>query len=162
MHQIILPGAHTSLTWVSIPILTVVPLQYFSGYFSLAFLEGYCPSLSLAAISLHLDPATWDPSVSSNRAASSSSTSSWSCWRYSNFFFSSTILYFSVSFLALAFTFLLAFWTTHSTQWASTASCKWRKNCLSESRKVDLVSFIFSFLFLFLFSFQFISLFFYF
>jgi len=32
--------------------------RYFPCYLSLAFLESHCLSLSLAAISLHLDPTT--------------------------------------------------------------------------------------------------------
>jgi len=43
-------------------IFTIASLQYFSDYLSLAFLEGYCPSLSLVSISLCLDLTTWDPS----------------------------------------------------------------------------------------------------
>ena len=91
------------------PIFTAVPLQYFPGCFSLAFLESYCHSSSLAVISLCLDHATWDPLVSSNRAASFLSTLSWSHWMYSNFFFFSTILHFLVFSLVLASTSLLAF-----------------------------------------------------
>ena len=51
--------------------------------FPLAFLEGHCPSSSPAVTFLCLNPMTWNPSAPSNRAASSSSTSSRSCWRYS-------------------------------------------------------------------------------
>ena len=68
-------------------ILTVAPLQYFSGCFPLAFLESYCPFLSLEVTSLCLDFTTWNLSVPSNKAASSTSTSFQSCWRYSNYFF---------------------------------------------------------------------------
>ena len=94
VYQAILPGAHTPLTEVSTPILTVVSLQYFPGCFLLAFLEGRYSSLFLEVTSLCLDPTTWNPSVLSKRVASSSSTLFWSCWRYSNvlFFFSSSQL----------------------------------------------------------------------
>ena len=87
--------------------------QYFSCCFSLAFLEDYCSFLSLVAISLCLDPVTWDPSAPFKRAASSSNTSSQSCWRYSNillfFFFFSTTLCLLASFLAFSSASLLAF-----------------------------------------------------
>jgi len=79
--------------------------QYFPSCFPLAFLEGHCLSSSLKVTSLCLDPITWNLSVLSNKAASSTSTLSRSCWRYSNyffFFFSSASLYF------LAFSFVLA------------------------------------------------------
>ena len=80
------------------PILTVVPLQYFPCCFSLAFLEGYCPSSSLVIISLHLDPMTWDLSAFFKRVASFFSILSQSHWRYSTIlFFFSTTLYLSVS-----------------------------------------------------------------
>ena len=94
------------------PILTMVLSQYFSICFSLAFLKGYCPSLSLEVTSLHLDLMIWNLSVLSNRIVSSTIISSQSCWMYSNFFlffFSSTILHLSASFFALAFASLLAF-----------------------------------------------------
>ena len=76
MYQTILPSAYTSFTGVS---TTAVPPWYFYCCFPLAFLEGYSLFLSLAAISLHLDPTTWDPSALSRKAAFSSSISSWSC-----------------------------------------------------------------------------------
>ena len=114
------------------PILTAAPPRYFPGCFPLAFLEGHCSSSSPAVISLHLDPATWDPSAPSNRAASSSSTLSWSRWRYSTvlFFLSSSSATFclSASFLALASASLLAFWAACSAQWASAASCSRRRD----------------------------------
>jgi len=95
------------------PIFTAAPLQYFPGCFPLAFLEGCCPSLFPVVTSFHLDPAIWDPSAPSNRAASSSSTSFQSRWRYSIILFflssSSTTLYLSASSLALASASLLAF-----------------------------------------------------
>ena len=115
------------------PILTAAPLQHLS----LAFLEGCCPSLSLVAISLCLDSVTWDSSAPSNRAASSSSTSSWSCWRYSTVLLfvssSSTTLYLSASSLALASAFLLAFQAICSVWRASTASCSQRRDYSSSS-----------------------------
>ena len=61
------------------PIFTAAPLQYFSGCFPLAFLEGHCPSSFPVVTSLHLDSITWNPSAPSNRVASPSSTSSQSC-----------------------------------------------------------------------------------
>ena len=95
------------------PIFTVAPPQYFSSCLSLAFLESCCPSSSPVVISLHLDPTIWDFSASSNRVASSSSTLSWSHWRYSNvlFFFSffSTTFCFLASSLAFSSASLLAF-----------------------------------------------------
>ena len=76
--------AHTHLSQgLELPILTAAPPRYFPDCFPLAFLEGRCPSSSPAVTSLRLDPATWDSSAPSNRATSSSSTLSWSCWRYS-------------------------------------------------------------------------------
>ena len=99
------------------PIFTATPPRYFPSCFPLAFLEGRYTSLSPAAISLHLDPAIWDPLAPSNRAASSSSTSSQSHWRYSNvlffFFSSSTTFYFSAFSLAFFSTSLLAFWAVY-------------------------------------------------
>ena len=98
---------------LTLSIFTAAPLQYFPGHFPLTFLEGCCPSLSPTAISLHLDLTTWDPSVPSNRAAFSSSTSSQSCWMYSNilffFFFSSTTLCFLASPLVFFFASFLVF-----------------------------------------------------
>ena len=95
------------------PILTVVTLQYFSCCLFLVFLKGYCPSSSLAAIFLYLDPTTQDLSALSNRVASLSSTSSWSYWRYSTIllFLSSfsAILCLSAFFWAFSSVFLLAF-----------------------------------------------------
>ena len=89
------------------------PLQYFPSYFPLVFLEGCCPSSSLAVTSLRLDPATWDSSAPSNRAASSSSTLSWSRWRYSIVLLflssSSVTLCLSASSLVLVSTSLLDF-----------------------------------------------------
>jgi len=94
-------------------IFTTAPLWYFPGYFLLAFLEGCCPSLSPAVMSLCLDPMTWDPSALSNRVASSSNTLSWSCWRYSIillfFFFSSATPYLLAFSQAFSSTSLLAF-----------------------------------------------------
>ena len=81
-------------------------LQYFSSYFPLVFLEGCCLSSSLETTSLYLDPMIWDPSVSSNKTLFSTSTLSWSCWRYSNCFFffsSSTSLCFSPCLLSHIF-----------------------------------------------------------
>ena len=106
VYQTILPGAHIPLAGLKPPILTAAP----PWYFPLAFLEGHCPSLSLAVTSLYLDPTTWDPSAPSNKVASFSSTLSQSHWRYSIVFFflssSSTTLFlgfglhFSPSFLS--------------------------------------------------------------
>ena len=53
---------HTPLVEVSTPILTSASLQYLSGCFPLAFLEGHCPTSSseeMVVISLHLVPITW-------------------------------------------------------------------------------------------------------
>ena len=84
---------------LALSIFIAAPPLYFLGYFPLAFLEGHCPILSLVATLLHLDPVIWDFSAPSNRAASFSSTSSQSYWRYSNIFFffssSSAALYLS-------------------------------------------------------------------
>ena len=132
MHQAILHGAHIPLAGVSTPIFTAVPPWYFSGYFPLAFLEGCCPSSSPVATSLCLDPATWDPSAPSNRAVSSSNTSSQSHWRYSIvlLFLSSsfTTLYLSASSHAFSSTFLLAFWAMRSAQHNFAASSSWAKS----------------------------------
>ena len=120
MYQAILPSAHTPLAGVSTPIFTAAPPRYLPGCFPLAFLEGRYTSSSSAATSLCLDPMTWDPSAPSNRAASSSSTSSRSHWRYSIILLflssSSATLCFLASSLALASASLLAFWATHSAQ----------------------------------------------
>ena len=130
--------AHTHLSQGLKPsIFTAAPLRYFSSCFLLAFLEGHCLSLSLVATSLHLDPAIWDPSAPSNRMASSSSTLSWSHWRYSIVLlflssFSATLCL-SASFLALASTSLLAFWAIRSARWASAAFCSWRRDYYSFS-----------------------------
>ena len=106
-------------------------------YFPLAFLKGCCPFSSPAVTFLHLDPMIWDPSALSNRAASSSSTLFQSRWRYSIilffFFFSSATLYLLVSSLALASTFLLAFWATCSAQRASAVFYSQRRDCSSSS-----------------------------
>jgi len=94
-------------------ILTVTSSWYFSGYFTLAFLKGYCSSLSLAATSLYLDPTTWDLSALSNRVASFSNTSSKSYWKYSTVLLflssSSTTLCFLAFSWAFFYTSLLAF-----------------------------------------------------
>ena len=81
VYQAILPSTYTSLIGVSTLYLDCGAPQYFPCYLSLAFLKSYCSSSSLAAISLYLDPVTWDPSAPSKRTVSSSSTSSQSCWR---------------------------------------------------------------------------------
>ena len=98
---------HTHLSQrLALFILTVVPLLYFSSCFPLAFLKGHCPFLSLEVTSLCLDPVTWDPSVLSNKVASSASILFWSCWRYSNHFFffsSSTSFYLSSCLLSCMF-----------------------------------------------------------
>ena len=126
------------------PIFTVAPLWYFSGCFSLAFLEGRCPSLSPAVISLHLDSTTWNPSAPFNRAAFSSSISSRSRWRYSTihfffFFFSSTTICLSASFWTFSSTFLLVFWATcsarrnfaTSSSWTRSRYSSWCLHCIS-------------------------------
>ena len=122
---------------VAPPIFTAAPPQYFPGCFPLAFLEGRCSSSPPAATSVCLDPVTWDPSAPSNRVASSSSTSSRSCWRYSLVLLflssSSATLCLSASSLALASTSLLAFWATRSARRASAASCSRRRDCCSSS-----------------------------
>ena len=115
------------------PIFTAAPLQYFSSYFSLAFLESCCPSSSPAVTFLCLNPMTWDPSAPFNRVASSSSTLSWSYWMYSNFFFFSVIFCFLASSLALASASLLAFWAAHFAQQASATSCNQRRDCYCSS-----------------------------
>ena len=90
------------------PIFMVAPPQYFPSYFLLAFLKDCCPSLFLVATFLHLDP-----SAPSKKAASSSSISSQSHWKYSNvlfsFFFFSTTLYFLAFSLTFSSASLLAF-----------------------------------------------------
>jgi len=114
------------------PIFTATPPRYFPSCFPLAFLEGRYISLSSAAISLHLDPAIWDPLAPSNRAASSSSTLSQSHWRYSIIllflFSSSTALYLSASSWAFSSASLLAFWAVHSAQRNFTASSSWTRS----------------------------------
>ena len=113
------------------PIFAVAPPRYFSGCLPLAFLEGCCPSLSLAVTFLHLDPMTWNPSAPSNRAVSSSSTLSWSHWRYSIVLLflssSSATLCLSASFQAFSSAFLLAFWATRSAWHNFTTSFSWTK-----------------------------------
>ena len=68
---------------LALSIFTAAPLWYFPYCFPLAFLEGHYSSLSLAVISLHLDPMTWDSLAPSNRVASSFSILSQSHWKYS-------------------------------------------------------------------------------
>ena len=91
------------------PIFTAAPPWYFTGCFPLAFLEGRCLFSSPAATSLCLDPVIQDLSAPSKRVASSSSILSQSHQIYFNFSFSSAILCFSASSLALASTLLLVF-----------------------------------------------------
>ena len=137
MHQTILPSIHIPLAGVSTPHLHCGTPQYFSSCFPLAFLEGRCTSSSLAATSLHLDPMTMNPSAPSNRAASSSSTSSWSRWRYSSvlffLFFSSATLCLSASFQAFSFASLLAFSAVCSAQHNFATSSSWVRSCCSSS-----------------------------
>ena len=116
------------------PILTVALLWYFFCCLPLAFLKSHCPTLSLAVISLCLDPTTWDLSTPFNRAVFSSSTLSQSCWIYSNvlfffFFSSSTTLYLLASSLAFSYASLLAFWAAYSAQHSLTAFSSWSRYC---------------------------------
>ena len=115
------------------PIFIAAPPQYFPGCFPLAFLEGHCPFSSPVVISLCLDPVIWNSSAPSNRAASSSNTSSQSCWRYSIILFflfsSSATLCLLASSLALASTSLLAFWAMHSAWCNFVTSSSWARSC---------------------------------
>ena len=137
MYQAILPSAHIPLTGVSTPIFIMAPLRYFSNCFPLAFLEDCCLSSSLAAIFLHLDPITWDPSALSNRVASFSSISSQSHWRYSTILLflssSSTTLCLSASSLVFSSTSLLTFWAMCSAQRNFAASFIWTRSHCSSS-----------------------------
>ena len=115
-------------------MFTVVPPWYFSGCFPLAFLEGRCPFLFLVVTSLHLNPATLDSLAPSNRMASSSSTLSWSYWKYSIVLlflsFSSTTLCLSASFQAFFSASLLAFWAACSAWHDFATSSSWaRSHC---------------------------------
>ena len=115
------------------PILTVASLWYFFCCLPLAFLKGYCPTLSPAVISLCLNPTTWDPSAPSNRAVSSSNTLSQSCWIYSNvlffFFSSSATLCLLASSLAFSYASLLAFWAAYLARHGLIASLSWSRCC---------------------------------
>ena len=103
-------------------------LQYLTGCFSLFFLEGYHFFSSPVVVSLYLVFMTWEPSVLSKRVTSLASTSSWSYWRYSNFFLlfsSSASLLFLDSSFVLAFTTFLTFWAAHLIWQAFATSSKW-------------------------------------
>ena len=115
-------------------IFTMALPQYFPCCFLLAFLKGRCSFSSLAVIFLHLDSTTWDPSVPSNKAASSSNILSWSYWRYSIVLlflsFSSITLCLSASSRAFSSAFLLAFWAACSAQCNFATSSSWiRSHC---------------------------------
>jgi len=122
VHQAILPGAHTPLAGVRTSIFTAASLQYFS----LAFLESYCLFLFLVATFFCLDSMTWNSSAPSNRVASSSSTSSWSHWRYS------IILFFLSSFST---TFCLGFGLCFSSGFLSYMLCMTGFCCLLQSKE---------------------------
>ena len=130
-----------ALTYLSqglvLPIFTMAPPQYFPGCFSLAFLEGHYPFSFPAATSLNLDPTIWDPSTSSNRVASFSSTLSWSHWRYSIvllfLFSSSATLCLSAFSQVFSSTSLLAFWATCSARHNFATSSSWTRSCYSSS-----------------------------
>ena len=123
--------AHTHLSQrLELPILTAAPPQYFPGCFLLAFLEGCCLFSSPAVTSLCLDPVTWDPSALSNRAASSSSTSSQSCWRYS------IVLLFLSSFSATLF---LSLGLHFSPGFLSRTLCMTGFYCLLQSKEGSLL-----------------------
>lgn len=92
-------------------ILTVISPWYLLCCFPIIFLEGYCPtsfSEKILVTSLHLDPTTQKVS----RVASSAKILSWSCFKYSNHFLStsfSTSLHFLAFFLVLALVIFLIF-----------------------------------------------------
>ena len=92
---------------LALSIFTAAPLWYFPYCFPLAFLEGHYSSLSLAVISLHLDPMTWDSLAPSNRVASSFSILSQSHWKYSI-----VLLFLSSSSITLCL--LASFWAFSS------------------------------------------------
>ena len=109
--------------------------RYLASCFLLVFLEGWWSTLFLSGVSLYLGPTIWDPSASSKRVTSFSSTLSQNYWRYFNvlfFFSSSTTFFLSASFLTLASTSFLAFWIVYSAWRDFTASSNWiRNHCFS-------------------------------
>ena len=127
--------AHTHLSQgLAPPILTPMSLWYLASYFSLAFLKGWQSLLSPRMTSLCLYSVIWDFSAPFKKTASSASTLSQSCWKYSNVFFfsSSAILLFLASSLTFASAFFLAFWATCSAQHSFATSSNWaRSYCFS-------------------------------
>ena len=103
------------LQGLTLPILTVVSLWYFSGCFSFVFLEGCYLILSskeMLVIFLHLDHMIQKTLVFSKKTIFLAITLFQSCFRYSNHFsfsFSSTNLHFLAFFFIFAFATFLAF-----------------------------------------------------